>query len=81
MEVSQYVLAGNTLNKPVKCPDHVFEIIQECWKRDPAARPSFKELTKRINLVFQDNEENKGGRPASTINLTGETSYGPINNN
>jgi discoidin domain receptor family protein 2 len=37
------------LDRPQMCPKDLYELMCECWKRDDAARPSFRE----IHLVLQ----------------------------
>ncbi|CAF1621235.1 unnamed protein product, partial [Adineta ricciae] len=36
------VKQGERLQRPNKCPTNIFDIINTCWRVDPATRPSFK---------------------------------------
>eukprot|EP00210_Caulerpa_lentillifera_P000088 g84.t1 len=47
-EVADYVLHGGHLQKPSNCPNFIYNIMCQCWKYKPNARPSFDEL----NLQF-----------------------------
>ncbi|XP_037115766.1 tyrosine-protein kinase JAK2 isoform X2 [Syngnathus acus] len=43
--------SGSRLPQPVHCPDEIYEIMEECWDNDSGLRPSFNELTLRIDLL------------------------------
>ena len=47
------------LERPPLCPKDLYELMLECWKRDDAARPSFRE----IHLFLQ--RKNLGYSPTS----------------
>jgi hypothetical protein len=79
LEVSDYVMAGNTLKKPANCPGNVFEIMQSCWIKDPSMRPDFKNLTKKINMAFQEENSQKVANEKVTGKVvTVEKPSGPI---
>ena len=43
------------LERPPTCPKDLYELMCECWKRDAAARPSFREIhlfLQRKNLGY-----------------------------
>lgn len=48
--------SGSRLPQPLGCPSEIFEIMEECWDKDPSLRPSFNELALRIDLI-RDSEE------------------------
>eukprot|EP00049_Salpingoeca_infusionum_P023142 m.10570 g.10570 ORF g.10570 m.10570 type:complete len:654 (+) comp5587_c0_seq1:251-2212(+) len=47
------VAKGYRMDRPDRCPEHVYQIMQECWHQDVEGRPPFVD-------VLQSLEENKG---------------------
>ncbi|XP_051923027.1 tyrosine-protein kinase JAK2 isoform X2 [Hippocampus zosterae] len=43
--------SGSRLPQPARCPAEIYEIMVECWADDLSLRPSFSELTLRIDLL------------------------------
>jgi hypothetical protein len=35
---------GGRLAKLPECPDRVYELMKQCWKQEPAERPSFGDI-------------------------------------
>ncbi|XP_007557925.1 tyrosine-protein kinase JAK2 [Poecilia formosa] len=48
--------SGSRLPQPLGCPSEIYQIMEECWDKDPTLRPSFNELALRIDLI-RDSEE------------------------
>ncbi|XP_014897348.1 tyrosine-protein kinase JAK2 [Poecilia latipinna] len=48
--------SGSRLPQPLGCPSEIYQIMEECWDKDPTLRPSFNELALRIDLI-KDSEE------------------------
>ncbi|XP_008416253.1 tyrosine-protein kinase JAK2 [Poecilia reticulata] len=48
--------SGSRLPQPLGCPSEIYQIMEECWDKDPTSRPSFNELALRIDLI-RDTEE------------------------
>uniref|UniRef100_A0A6Q2Y6V9 Tyrosine-protein kinase n=1 Tax=Esox lucius TaxID=8010 RepID=A0A6Q2Y6V9_ESOLU len=48
--------SGSRLPRPVGCPMEIYEVMQECWDKDPSSRPLFKELALRVDM-FRDTME------------------------
>ena len=46
--VAKHICAGGTLSQPTDMPDSVFRLVQRCWHREPARRPTFDELLKAL---------------------------------
>ncbi|XP_066603271.1 tyrosine-protein kinase Shark [Prorops nasuta] len=44
VDVIQLVDKGERLEKPEKCPDHIYFVMQSCWSYSPVDRPTFKDL-------------------------------------
>ena len=43
------------LDKPARCPRDVYDLMRECWRRDPQDRPTFREIhlfLQRKNLGY-----------------------------
>ena len=54
-ESSEAVDVLRPLERPPLCPKELYELMLECWKRDDAARPSFREIhlfLQRKNLGY-----------------------------
>lgn len=45
VDVIKLVEIGQRLAKPTKCPDNVYQIMENCWNYNPKDRPSFRHLT------------------------------------
>lgn len=39
---------GNVMPKPENCPDIVYDLMKECWSRNPDHRPSFIDICERL---------------------------------
>ncbi|RZF39310.1 hypothetical protein LSTR_LSTR014900, partial [Laodelphax striatellus] len=48
-EVAAYLRDGYRLSQPLNCPDELFEVMKECWRNDPDARPTFVQLLTFLN--------------------------------
>ena len=54
-EVLHQVEQGYRMPKLPECPDGLYEIMLECWHRDPMSRPSFETLQWKLEeFYFQD---------------------------
>lgn len=38
---------------PANCPKEVADVMEACWAANPAARPSFRELTPRLHALWE----------------------------
>lgn len=43
-DVLSFVIDGGILEQPDDCPDRLYNMMCNCWKADPRARPSFLEI-------------------------------------
>ena len=43
-EVAESIRKGRVLQKPLDCPNKMYDIMKECWNMNPKNRPTFKEL-------------------------------------
>ncbi|XP_076454345.1 tyrosine-protein kinase HTK16-like isoform X2 [Babylonia areolata] len=48
IEVVSFIESGKRLSQPEKCPDTVYNIMQQCWNGDATKRPTFKDLNKHF---------------------------------
>ena len=42
------VKEGNVMLKPENCPDILYDLMKDCWQRNPEQRPSFLDLCERL---------------------------------
>ncbi|KAL7872797.1 hypothetical protein AOLI_G00118680 [Acnodon oligacanthus] len=43
-EVLHHVNTGGILPAPAECPQSLYKVMMECWRKDPRERPSFRSL-------------------------------------
>jgi hypothetical protein len=43
-ETTEFVLAGNRMTKPERCPEEVYKIMQQCWLEKTKDRPSMRDI-------------------------------------
>lgn len=54
-EVLQQLETGYRMPKLPECPDGLYEIMMECWHREPLSRPTFETLQWKLeDFYFQD---------------------------
>lgn len=54
-QVLQFVVARGTLERPVQCPDLLYDIMIACWKWFPGSRPLFTDIVENVEThVGQD---------------------------
>lgn len=68
-EVAEAVKGGVEKMKPGKCPEYIYHIALQCWKKDPNDRPDFgtilNELAKNSPISQSDGNENYMKSPIS----------------
>ncbi len=69
MAVVQYAAAGNRLQKPTKCPEELYKLLEKCWDPEPSQRLSFA----MIDQFFKDHV--KSIEPEETV----EIQYADVN--
>lgn len=47
-QVVDALKTGYRMTRPPGCPEHLFEIMTECWREEAASRPTFEELQSRL---------------------------------
>jgi len=46
------ILAGHTLSQPTLCPNELYELMQQCWKKNPSERPTFEQIHTTISSMW-----------------------------
>ncbi|XP_077549390.1 tyrosine-protein kinase SYK-like [Haemaphysalis longicornis] len=46
--------SGKRLERPDDCPDHIYELMQSCWKYKPDERPTFTEISATLREALDD---------------------------
>eukprot|EP01147_Barroeca_monosierra_P009724 gene9724-1927_t len=47
-QVVNYLNEGKRLKPPLKCPDHIYSVMMQCWHKDAESRPAFDDLHKEL---------------------------------
>ena len=50
-DVAQHVERGYRMDPPDGCPDSIYRIMQEAWKKDASQRPNFARIDKQLESV------------------------------
>lgn len=53
-QVVAAVLTGEQLARPHRCPKEIYRLMQQCWARDPAKRPSFCNIARAFRKWRED---------------------------
>lgn len=57
-DVVQKVINGYRLQKPHRCPEEIYRIVEKCWHSEPENRPTFAAVNKSIvEYVGEDYDE------------------------
>jgi len=57
MEVLNYVRQGKRLGRPEAAPLQIYNIMLDCWKKDPSERPSFVDIFYRLEDFLGTNDQ------------------------
>ncbi|XP_046844069.1 tyrosine-protein kinase ABL1-like isoform X2 [Xenia sp. Carnegie-2017] len=58
-QVYDKLLTGYRMQAPAGCPDEVYQLMRKCWEFEPMDRPSFKEIHKELNEMFESKPVNE----------------------
>uniref|UniRef100_A0A803W6J6 Tyrosine-protein kinase Mer n=1 Tax=Ficedula albicollis TaxID=59894 RepID=A0A803W6J6_FICAL len=53
-EIYEYLFHGQRLKKPEDCLDELYEIMSDCWRADPATRPTFSQLKAQLEKLLEN---------------------------
>ncbi|NXE42261.1 MERTK kinase, partial [Ptilorrhoa leucosticta] len=67
-EIYEYLFHGQRLKKPEDCLDELYEIMSECWRADPATRPTFSQLKVQLEKLLENLPSAKARGDAIYIN-------------
>lgn len=67
-EIYEYLFHGQRLKKPEDCLDELYEIMSECWRADPATRPTFSQLKVQLEKLLENLPSAKACRDVIYIN-------------
>ena len=79
-EATEEVLAGKRLQKPARCPDAVFAIMEKCWLERTKDRPSMREVYEslkglevksQLSVALTDSSDSTKPTPFYTTNPSG----------
>ncbi|CAN7994124.1 unnamed protein product, partial [Ixodes hexagonus] len=69
----QLLKSGYRMHRPEGCSVHIYRMMQCCWQSRPQERPSFKELTQKLESILQDSAS------YLDLNLAQQRSYYNLN--
>ena len=52
-----HVGRGYRMEAPEGCPRAVYEIMQEAWQEEPAARPTFKDVASKLHMLRTESSQ------------------------
>lgn len=58
-QTAEYVLKGNRMSIPPKCPFEIYELMLRCWRITPTERPTFRDLHDDISEHYDSQEKNR----------------------
>jgi serine/threonine protein kinase len=53
-DVLQFVTAGGRLPKPDNCPQKIYRIMMQCWRKYASERPRFEEICNILDAILED---------------------------
>lgn len=69
--VGVFVLQKERLQRPARCPDQLWQLIEACWAQDPRDRPSFADTLQTLQHLQQ--ELSRGQQEAAAESPTGSS--------
>ncbi|GLI61355.1 hypothetical protein VaNZ11_003718 [Volvox africanus] len=91
IEAATSIINGDLLQRPKDCPHPVYALMQDCWRQDPAQRPSFRQIAgvfrrwrettmaaKAASGAGGINGAAGGGGPAATAAAVGGQSWAKL---
>ncbi|XP_050310203.1 fibroblast growth factor receptor 1 isoform X2 [Anthonomus grandis grandis] len=50
-DVISYIVRGHRLERPETCTDQLYDLMRDCWHKDPDKRPTFGNIARRLDNV------------------------------
>lgn len=60
-------LQKERLQRPVRCPDELWQLIEACWAQDPKDRPSFEDTLRTLQQQLQRQQREQGDGEAVQV--------------
>lgn len=54
-QLMDYLTHGQRMMQPNHCPTELYDLMRQCWDLSPEDRPTFVEISYRIEQIFKDN--------------------------
>ncbi|XP_077848756.1 macrophage-stimulating protein receptor isoform X19 [Macaca mulatta] len=75
-DLTHFLAQGRRLPQPEYCPNSLYQVMQQCWEADPAARPTFGVLVGEVEqIVSALLGDHYVQLPATYMNLGPSTSH------
>uniref|UniRef100_A0A914UMC3 Protein kinase domain-containing protein n=1 Tax=Plectus sambesii TaxID=2011161 RepID=A0A914UMC3_9BILA len=55
-----YLKSGNRMRQPMFASDQIYQVMTNCWREEPADRPTFQELMSIFNEMLENDMKNHG---------------------
>uniref|UniRef100_A0A914QKS4 receptor protein-tyrosine kinase n=1 Tax=Panagrolaimus davidi TaxID=227884 RepID=A0A914QKS4_9BILA len=53
-EMIEFLQNGSRLEKPTNATEYIYELMLNCWRQNPNERPNFKEISKGIRIMLEN---------------------------
>jgi len=67
-ELTDVIMSGRTPDIPMDTPDEFKQLLQQGWSREPAARPTAKQMLERLHEMSK-NEEERTNQPPFDLSI------------
>ncbi|PRP83641.1 hypothetical protein PROFUN_03796 [Planoprotostelium fungivorum] len=74
------VLNGTRLEQPDLCPPAVWDLVLDCWMKNPSQRPTFERIRSRFTTLFEDRLRDRRNKHTLVIESAMEANK-PYENN
>mmetsp|Transcript_8392 Transcript_8392/g.11577 ORF Transcript_8392/g.11577 Transcript_8392/m.11577 type:complete len:154 (-) Transcript_8392:139-600(-) len=74
-EVGGFINSGQRLSKPAKCPEDLYQLVQQCWHIDPQFRPNFDEIYEALAQMTRPQPAQPVEPPVVTRQLRADTHH------
>jgi serine/threonine protein kinase len=62
-EAIEKIVAGQLLAKPEECPEELYDVMKQCWQKNPNDRPTFDKLLEQLeNINERYNAQEKANK-------------------